>query len=328
MKNKTFSIKLFLSCSVIIISFCSWGYYVHETATQLAVYKLPAPLRHFFYSEMDTLTAYSTRPDKRRFYDRNEAPRHFIKIENYGNGAIITMPRDLQAAIEKYSWDTLKKNGYLPYQILIEYDLLVNAFKNNNKDSIIFYADDLAHYIEDINVPLHTTNNYDGQLTNQKGLHALWESVIPEMEMNKYNLHSKHSAGYIKDKQDAIWTALRRSHALLPEILIKEKNVAENFPGDSKYVEKMYYGHKVKVYSDEFARQYATALTTTINDQLNYCSDMVADFWYSAWADAGKPSLRKFYVCTRKNRKSLRRETRSYKNNELLHDGLLRANKE
>ena len=92
-------------------------------------------------------------------------------------------------AVEKYSWDTLKKYGYVPYQILIEDSLLVNALKQKNADSIFFYAVDLAHYIEDANVPLHTTNNYDGQLTNQKGLHALWESTIPELELSDYNLY-------------------------------------------------------------------------------------------------------------------------------------------
>ena len=75
----------------------------------------------------------------------------------------------------------------------------------------------------------------------------------------------------------------------------KEKEVAKHFPDSSKYMEKMYYGKKTKIYTDEFAKQYAAALSSTINDQLNYCSDMVADFWYSAWVDAGKPNLKHFY---------------------------------
>jgi hypothetical protein len=40
----------------------------------------------------------------------------------------------------------------------------------------------------------------------------------------------------------------------------------------------MRYGRKSKVYTDEFAKQYASALSATINDQLNYASDLVADF--------------------------------------------------
>jgi hypothetical protein len=249
----------------------------------------------FFFSDIDSITANSIRPDKRRSTDKTEGAKHFIDIENYGAGAMLTMPHDLKTAVEKYSWDTLKKYGYVPYQVLIEYDSLVSALKHNNADSIIFYAVDLAHYIEDANVPLHTTNNYDGQLTGQKGSHALWESTIPELELSSYNLYTKHKATYLTDKTETIWMAVRRAHALLPEMFEKEKEVAANFPDSSKYEERNYYGRKTKVYTDAFAKQYADALTTTINDQLNFSANMVADFWYTAWVDAGKPSMKNLY---------------------------------
>ena len=69
-------------------------------------------------------------------------------------------------------------------------------------------------------------------------------------------------------------------------------------------------------------------LSSTINDQLNYCSDMVADFWYSAWVDAGKPNLKHLYKYTRQNRKVLKRELKAYKKNDLLKDSLLHAHTE
>jgi hypothetical protein len=200
--------------------------------------------------------------------------------------------------------------------------------KQKNADSIIFYADDLAHYIEDANVPLHTTNNYDGQLTGQKGLHALWETTIPELELSHYNLYSKHKAGYINNKEEAIWAAVRRAHVLLTEMFKKEKEVAANFPDSSKYKEVMYYGRKTKMYTDAFAKQYAAALTTTINDQLNYSANLVADFWYSAWVDAGKPNLKHLYELKKTGCKQLSREVRAYKKNDLFRDSLLRAGKE
>jgi hypothetical protein len=238
------------------------------------------------------------------------------------------MPVTWQAAVEKYSVDTLKKYGYVPYQILREDSMLINAFKHKNADSIFFYADDLAHYIEDANVPLHTAINYDGQLTNQKGIHALWESTIPELELSNYNLHSKHKATYIKDKLAIIWKAIRQAHALLPEMFEKEKEVAKNFPDDSKYVEVMRYGRKTKVYSDAFAKQYAVVLGSTINNQLINSTNMVADFWYSAWVDAGKPNLNSLCHFNKKNKRKLCKELKAYKKNRLLQDSLLRAKKE
>lgn len=317
-----------ISCPTIIISLCSWGFYVHETATQLAVYQLPKNLQEFFFSNIDSLTVHSIRPDKRRYTDKTENPKHFIDIEAYSNNALNEMPRNWHEAIKKYSLDTLKKYGFVPYQVLIEYDSLVNAFKQKNAARIIFYADDLAHYIEDANVPLHTTIKYDGQLTNQKGLHALWESTIPELELNTYNLHTKHKAKYVTNKSAAIWNAVKQAHNLLPQVFAKEKEVAKKFQGDSKHVEKIHHGRKTKVYSNEFAKQYAAVLGASINNQLIHSANMVSDFWYSAWVDAGKPHLKSLYHFSRKNKEKLGKELKSYTRNHLLQDGLLRAKKE
>ncbi|MGC6428813.1 MAG: hypothetical protein ACON4Y_05945 [Flavobacteriales bacterium] len=59
--------------------------------------------------------------------------------------------------------------------------------KNNKSEQILFICSDLGHYIADANVPLHTTINYDGQLTGQKGIHAFWESRLPELFSSEYN---------------------------------------------------------------------------------------------------------------------------------------------
>lgn len=319
---------LYFAGAGLITCLCGWGFYTHQTTTQLAVYKLPRPVRSFFFAHIDTLTRTSIRPDQRRSSDKNEFPKHFIDLEDYGPGAVLIMPREVTAAVEKYSWDTLKKYGYVPYQVLIEYDSLVNAIKRQQADSIIYYAADLAHYIEDACVPLHTTTNYDGQLTGQKGLHALWETTIPELNMARYDLYAGHKAVYLPNKSEAIWMAVKRAHALLPEMLMKEKEVAAGFPDSSKYMEKMYYGRKTVMYTEAFARQYAAALTSTINDQLTYSANLVADFWYSAWVDAGRPPLKKLFSRTAGSNKQLRRELKSYKQNKLLEDGVLRANRE
>src|ERR1700748_1016283 len=119
MKRHFFPAILFFSCAGIVFLFCSWGFYAHETATQLAVYQLPKSLRRFFFSNIDSVTADAIRPDERRYTDKTEGPKHFIDLENYGNN-VDSLPRDRKGAVAKYSSDTLKKYGYVPYQILIE----------------------------------------------------------------------------------------------------------------------------------------------------------------------------------------------------------------
>jgi hypothetical protein len=61
---------------------------------------------------------------------------------------------------------------------------------------------------------LHTSSNYDGQLTNQKGVHALWESFIPQKFGNAYNFKTD-TARYITDIVAETWKIIKQSHALV-----------------------------------------------------------------------------------------------------------------
>ena len=308
---------------VAIIGLCSWGFLVHHTTTQLAIYELPKPMQPFFYKAMKGLVKDCTRPDERRSADRTEATKHFIDLEAYGDNAAYNMPLKWDSAVAKYTKDTLLKYGYVPYHVLAMKDRLVEAFKVKDKEKILFNAADMAHYIEDSHVPLHTSLNYDGQLTNQKGIHALWESVAPEAAMGGYNLSSKHKAQYLVKPEEAIWVAIRGANALLVDMFAKEKELSAKFTDSLKYKTTFKYGKKLKYYSDDFAKAYGESLQPTINQQLIKSADLVADFWYTAWVDAGKPDLNEILSADEKSQ--FRKERKSFKKNHLLQDSLLLA---
>jgi hypothetical protein len=59
----------------------------------------------------------------------------------------------------------LKWNVTMAYQ---RYDGKTQAFKEKRKSEILFIAADLGHYIADAHMPLHTSDNHDGQLTDQR----------------------------------------------------------------------------------------------------------------------------------------------------------------
>ncbi len=315
----------FLALVIILISGSSWGFLGHKTAHQLAVYALPSKMQRFFFKHLDHLEANAVRPDEMRYSDKTEAPKHFIDIESYGDSAEWKMPYTWDEAVAKYSKDSLVKYGYVPYQVLQVAQQLTRAFKAGNTDSILFYATDLGHYIEDANVPLHTSVNHDGQLTNQKGLHALWETNVPETTIEGFNLYSRHSAKYLKHPDQAIWQAVRRAHDLLPEVFGAEKNISQHFTDSNKYVTHTKNGHPVKVYSTAFSKAYADSLQGTVNRQLLYAADLVADFWYTAWVNAGKPNLTAWLATpfSKQDKAALRKQIRSYKNNHLLQDSVL-----
>lgn len=313
-----------LALSIMII--CnSWGFLVHRTVHQLAVYELPGSLQRFFYRNMEYGVRYSVRPDQRRNTDSSEATKHYINFEAFGDSAAWKMPYSWDHATDIYSRDSLLKHGYVPYYIIMMKDRLTNAFQNGMADSVLFYATDLAHYIGDAHVPLHATLNYDGQLTGQKGLHALWESMIPEIELSQLHLRSRHKAKYLDNPRQAIWTAIRESFRMVKEVLQKEKEVSVSFTDSTKYRVQMRNGREVRSYTSAFAKAYHKALGNTINDRLIATADLIADFWYTAWVDAGKPDLDKWVEpgFSRRDRKQLKKELRSFRKDRLLGDSLL-----
>lgn len=314
---------------IVLVISSGWGFLIHRTIHQLAVYELPDPIRGFFYKNLDNLVHNAPRPDLRRNEDSTEAPKHFIDFEMFGEDAAHKMPTDWQKAIQQYSKDSLLKYGYVPYHIIYMQSKLTQAFKLKNKDSILFYAADLGHYIGDAHVPLHTTVNYDGQLTNQKGLHSLWESMIPEIEIGNYQLYSPHKAVYLKDTKAAIWKAVRKSFAMVPEMLAKEKEVSARFTDEQKYRVQIRRGRESKSYTTEFAKAYAVSLKTSINDRLLEAADMIADFWFTAWIDAGKPDLTNMGgQLSEQEKKQLEAELTAFKKNELIQQQLLISKKQ
>lgn len=317
-----------VSLFAFILLTCSWGFLVHRTSTQVAIYELPKNIQPFFYKEMGYLVKNCTRPDERRNSDQTEAPKHFIDIDAYGTNAINEMPLTWDEAVKKYTKDTLFKYGYVPYHVVAMKNKLTDAFKAGNKDSILFYAADISHYIEDANVPLHTTTNYDGQLTNQNGLHSLWESMIPELEISSYDLASKHTATYLESPEKAIWEAVRRSNSLVKDVLEKEREVTASFTDSTKYRVQIRRGKESKSYTTAFAKAYSAALKPTINGQLLNAANLVADFWYTAWVDAGKPDVSKLVSLSNEDNVELEKQMKSFKANQLLQDKLLIAKKD
>ncbi|HEX7844845.1 MAG TPA: zinc dependent phospholipase C family protein [Chitinophagaceae bacterium] len=324
MNKKVFRLSVL---AIVVVFFSSWGFLVHRTVNQLAVYHLPKPMQSFFYSNMDYLVEQSVRPDLRRNQDSTEAPKHFIDLEIFGDSAAWKMPFNWDDAAKIYTKDSLIKYGYVPYQIIVIKNKLTEAFRSKNRDSILFYAADLGHYIGDANVPLHTSLNYDGQLTNQKGLHSLWESMVPEIEIEKYDLYNKHKAKYLSNPEQEIWDCIRRAHLLLPDVFGKEIEATKGFTDSTKFRTQVRRGREVKSFTSDFAKAYSKLLGKTINEQLISSANMVADFWYTAWIDAGKPDLSG--VSTKAfDKNALKTEQKAWKKNNLIANKLLIARKQ
>ncbi len=324
-----YPLLLKIAASVVILSCCSWGFLAHKTIHQIAIYSLPKKLQPFFFKNEDYLIYNSVRPDVRRKDDPREATKHFIDIDApiFGKYPLDSMPKTWEEAVTKYSADTLRKYGTVPWEIMKLQEKLTNAFRNKLKDSILYYSADLGHYIADAHVPLHTTVNYDGQLSNQRGLHSLWESTVPEMNIENYNLYQNHKAKYLKKPLETIWVKIRESNMMLEKVLSDEIAASEGFTEDKKFKRSERFGQMRKNYSGDFAKAYAVKLGNTVNERMLDASRTVADFWFTAWVNAGCPNLSDLQIVSDEDKAKLKSEKAMWKKNELIKNGLLQAKK-
>ncbi len=280
-----------LSLALIALILCSsWGFFAHQKINHTAVFTLPSGMIGFYKRNIVYLTEHAVDPDKRRYIDTAEAPRHYLDVENFEEN-IDSIPEKWNDAVTKYGRDKLHEDGEVPWQIQKTYYRLVVAFKTLDSLKILKYSADLGHYIADAHVPLHTTNNHNGQLTNQVGIHAFWESRLPELFAKNYNLFVG-KAKYVENPLDEAWKIVKHSHSLVDSVLLLEAGLNLKFPSDQKYDFSERNNVVIKQYSVAYSKAYSDAMNGMVEKQMRSSILDVGSFWFSAWVDAGQPELK------------------------------------
>ena len=324
---KNFKIRpTLIALSTLGVAFflLSWGVIGHERINRAAVMALPKPLQTFFYNHIDFITQESTVPDLRRnvLNDKAEPPRHYFDMENFG--AVETFPKNMEEAKLKYDEKFLTKNGILPWYIQDMMVKLTKAFKDKRKNEILFIAADLGHYIADAHMPLHTSDNHDGQNTNQKGIHSLWESRLPELFAKDYKLNVAQGK-YLENVDKATWDIIFDTHSLVEPLLATDKKLRTATAENKMYVTDA-AGNVVKnkyggtLYTDEYAAKLHTDLNGMVEQQMKKAITATASFWYTAWVNAGKPDLSTLDAAelTKRNSKTLKKDLKTFEKGNLF----------
>lgn len=326
MKNKILKIGfLILLVSGSVSLAYAWGRWGHKHISRAAVFALPDGMQKFYYNHIDFITESAVIPDLRRalLNDKNEPPRHFIDIENFKT-PISDLPRSPQEAFKKYDSSFLNRNGYLPWYIESLTEKLTHAFKNRDKSEILFLSSELSHYIADAHMPLHTSSNYNGQFTGQKGVHSLWESALPEMFGSSYDFKTA-PAKYIDNIPEETFKMIAQSHALVDTLLEKDKEVRSHFTRDNMYKKdssgKTVMFYSSPVFSEAYETAFNKALDGMVERQLRLSIYDVACYWYTAWVNGGKPNLLSMDDphLTQQNKKNYKIELQAWKKGKLLN---------
>lgn len=270
-----------------------WGFFGHKRINRIATFTLPPEMFGFYREHIEFLTEHAVDPDKRRYAVDGEAQRHYIDIDHYvaeGQDPFDVVPQKWNDAVTKFTEDTLQAYGIVPWHISVMKYKLQKAFEEKNVDLILKYSADIGHYIGDAHVPLHTTENYNGQLTNQKGIHGLWESRLVEINSENYD-YFVGKAEYVENLRSYIWKAVKASHYAVDSVLSIELEVTEDLGNDKKYSYERRGNTTITVYSYEFSQEYHRRMNGMVERRLKAAIGAVGSIWYTAWVDAGQPDL-------------------------------------
>ena len=273
----------------------------------------------FYKSNINYITEHAVDADKRRYADTAEATRHFIDVDRYGPTPFDSIPQKWISAVAKYSEKTLKENGTVPWQIERSYYSLVKAFQERDSAKVLRVSANLGHYIGDAHVPLHTTENYNGQLSDQIGIHAFWESRLPELFAKNYDLYTG-KAKYIENPLKEAWRIVQHTFQLKDSVLLIEARLNATFPSDQKYNFSDRNGKVIKQYSEEYSEAYSKALNGMVETQMRSSIAAIGSFWYSAWVDAGQPNLKNLRRLTASDeeRRQVEKEQKLFKQGIIL----------
>ena len=274
-----------------------WGFYAHKQINRLAVFTLPPPLIGLYKMNIKYITEHAVDADKRRYISADEACRHYLDADHYEKSMPFdTLPKYWRLAIEKYTQDTLEEYGIVPWHVNYTFKKFMWAFADTSKTPaektkrILKLSADLGHYVGDLHVPLHSTSNYNGQQTDQIGIHALWESRMPPLYDSSYDFFVGKAQIY-EAPIDSVWQAITRSHILVDSVLLLEKQASKIIGDANKYTfVSTGYGTK-RDYSVPFCNTYNNLMGNMIEERMTKSILFLGSLWYTAWFEADQPNM-------------------------------------
>ena len=282
----------------------AWSDAGHELVAEEAVQRLPQPLRGLLAdpARLDRLKASSIAADGRTdatspHYTPAEKPRHFFDIDAVTDEPppFATFPRDRAEAERQFGAETFEKAGTAPWAAAEALDRLVDALRTGRTGGVFAAAGDLAHYAADLHMPLHTTKNWDGQLTGNHDIHKALEVGLVNRRLDAYRAEvrkDRRVVHYLADPTDRLFDWLIAAHARVAPILeadtaartATQYNPAQH-PEDLDQVDSARARPYYEALAEELAKRGSPEAAA-----LREASAHLADLLYTAWVRAGKPA--------------------------------------
>lgn len=268
------SISRLLLVLVSATLFVSWGWRGHYKISSGAALSFNSEMAPF-QSWIPFLADHASDADYRKDEDPNEAVRHYIDIDYYPefrtNGRIA---QTWDSIVAQHGIWTVTNTGILPWATLSTFNTLRLAMQENDWNYAMLMAADLGHYVADGHMPLHITENYNGQLTGSTGIHSRYESTMINAHIDEI-VYEGDSAVYIPNVSNYIFDYLYANYLYVDSILAADL-YAKTLGNTSSAEYKNALWQKTKPFTIKLFKDASHALACLL---------------YTAWVDAGKPEM-------------------------------------
>jgi hypothetical protein len=259
----------------------AWGFDIHRYITNAAMDEVPEPVRPYFQKHRAFITEHSIDPDLMRTYGvEGEDPNHFLDMDAVAPDPFTGIPRDEAEYIRKLGPEKARQYGRLPWRVEEIYNRLVTELRRGDQGQRISSSNVnaltaiLAHYVEDAHVPFHAVIDYDGQATNQRGIHSRFETELFLRFRARMTLTPVVPAPVTAPK-DFMFETLIEGTRLVPAILAADKAAIEGR----------------EFYDDAYFEAFFGKAKPVVERRISEAIGSVAAVIAGAWQTAGKPVL-------------------------------------
>lgn len=272
---------IFRAAALLVLAACwsgipafAWGPTAHRLANSQAIDTLPPEIRYFFEANRQFLAEHANDPDQWLQKDPYERKQHYIYLDKYGTFPYLELPHGFKPAAEKFSLRRINRDGLLPWHVG-EYSLrLTNALKTGKWEEAKQLAAALGHYVADTRDPLHTTANYDGQLTGQTGLGTRFGATLVD-RFQGFMMFRPPPAAKIDDPTEYAFDSALEANTWASQIVLADRQSLQG----------------LRDYNEDYLDRFYSAIGPAAARELNNAARDIGSYWYTAWLNAGRPQL-------------------------------------
>lgn len=272
-----------VGASLVPSSAFAWGFAAHKLIMSRAIELLPPELKPLFERYRDEVVIRVVDPDLWRSAGWEDDPNHFVDfgMKELGAYPFNELPREYGAALEKFGASVLARIGRLPWREAEEFGNLRRGFEGFARDGqyapgdVVLFAAVASHYIQDAHQPFHATNNYNGQLTGNTGIHSRFERDLIERFAPRLTV-TPAAPKPITNPRDTAFAVLLGSYPLVDPIL--KADTAASAGKDT--------------YDDDYYEKFFTTVRPLLEQRLGEAISATAGVIIGAWEQAGRPVVK------------------------------------